>query len=369
MFFWISLIDLAELLKLTSLIIWDEAPMANKANMEALDRMLRDILEIDLPFGGITIVFGGDFKQILPVIPKGNRARIVNATLKKRASIWSRVQELQLKVNMRLLDPQDRSYSKYIMDLGNGSIPEDNNGCIPLPRSSIVSSQKNLIDSVYENFQENFNKAHYLCDRSILAVTNEQVNSINEKIFSTIPGEKHEYPSSDTLILNETVQDANQYPPEYLHSLDANGTPPHLLELKIGCPIMLLRNLNPSQGLCNGTRLVVTNLRPHVLEAEVMCGAKKGLKVFIPRIDFIPQMGLPFDFKRRQFPVRVCYAMTINKSQGQTLDHVGLYLERPVFTHGQLYVAMSRVKRSRNLKIFTGKKESTTRNVVYKEIL
>ena len=68
-----------------------------------------------------------------------------------------------------------------------------------------------------------------------------------------------------------------------------------------------------------------------------------GSEVFIPRIDFIPKTELPFEFKRRQFPVRVCYAMTINKSQGQSMKYVGLYLPEPVFTHGQLYVGLSRV--------------------------
>jgi len=81
---------------------------------------------------------------------------------------------------------------------------------------------------------------------------------------------------------------------------------------------------------------------------------------------------LPFKFQRRQFPISLCFAMTINKSQGQTLSRVGLYLPQPVFTHGQLYVVISRVKTKRGLKILIldedGKVTNTTKNVVYKEI-
>ena len=81
---------------------------------------------------------------------------------------------------------------------------------------------------------------------------------------------------------------------------------------------------------------------------------------------------LPFKFQRRQFLISLCFAMTINKSQGQTLSRVGLYLPQPVFTHGQLYVAISRVKTKKGLKILIldedGNVTNTTKNVVYKEI-
>nr|XP_043637043.1 ATP-dependent DNA helicase PIF1-like [Erigeron canadensis] len=82
---------------------------------------------------------------------------------------------------------------------------------------------------------------------------------------------------------------------------------------------------------------------------------------------------IPFWFQRRQFPLSVCFAMTINKSQGQSLSNVGLYLRRPVFTHGQLYVAVSRVTSKRGLKVLIsdegGHSTNKTKNVVYKEVL
>jgi ATP-dependent DNA helicase PIF1 len=104
---------------------------------------------------------------------------------------------------------------------------------------------------------------------------------------------------------------------------------------------MLLRNLNQNMGLCNGTRLLVLELGQRLLECMILTGSKIGEKVFIPRIALnTTHVKWPFTLQRRQFPVRICYAMTINESQGQTLSRVGLYLKKPVFTHGQLYVAV-----------------------------
>ena len=106
------------------------------------------------------------------------------------------------------------------------------------------------------------------------------------------------------------------YPTEFLNKIPMNGLPEHELHLKIGVPIMLLRNLDPSRGLCNGTRLIVTQLTNRVIEGQIITGKAKGSKAYIPHIvTTSAQSKWPFKLRRRQFPVRLSYAMTINKSQ------------------------------------------------------
>ena len=115
---------------------------------------------------------------------------------------------------------------------------------------------------------------------------------------------------------------------------------------------MLPQNLNPMKGLCNGTRLIKTDLHINFITAEIMSECNHGDIVFIPRIDLAPSdTTLPFILRRRQFPIIPAFVITINKSQGQTFDHVGVDLKTPVFTHGQLYVALSRSRSPKHLKI------------------
>jgi ATP-dependent exoDNAse (exonuclease V) alpha subunit len=128
--------------------------------------------------------------------------------------------------------------------------------------------------------------------------------------------------------------------------------PSHKLSLKIGAPVMLQRNLDPSTRLCNGTRLIVQRFTMRVVEAKIITGKGASNVAFIPHIKFIfDNSDLPFTFARKQFPLQLAYAMTINKSQGQTLSHVGLHLVDDVFSHGQLDVAFSRTKALANDKV------------------
>ncbi|XP_025669993.1 uncharacterized protein [Arachis hypogaea] len=383
---------LADLLIKTKLIIWDEAPMVNRYCIEALDRTMRDILRFNNSrseeqlFGGKTIVFGGDFRQILPVIPKGTRQEIVNATINS-SYIWNRCKLMTLTKNMRLQGANGdqscrelKEFADWILSIGDGRCGRSMDGAdnVEIPDDILIKEWDDPIVAIcreiYPEMMSGMNCDMQVEDRAILAPTLELVDEINRYMMSLNPIEAQTYFSSDKACPTENNNDilAFVHTPELLNTIRCSGVPNHDLTLKVGTPVMLLRNIDHSIGLCNGTRMVLTKLGKHILEAKSILGKNASQKVFIPRMTLSPSdHRIPFKFQRTQFPIMVSYAMTINKSQGQSLSKVGLILKKPVFTHGQLYVAVSRVTNKKGLKILLCHDDDRVRetdNVVYKEV-
>nr|XP_040256329.2 uncharacterized protein LOC120974039 [Aegilops tauschii subsp. strangulata] len=199
---------LAELLKKTSLILWDGAPMANKHCFEALDKSLRDILRFtnensdEKPFGGMTIILGGDFRQILPVITKGRREQIVNATI-KRSYLWKHFEIFELTQNMRLKclsdDPIQKQkvaeFAEWILQIGDGKTASDEGeDWIKIPKDLLLQKGENrkelIVESIYPNLLQKYRERDYLEERAILCPRNDTVKEINDHIMSQIQGDE-----------------------------------------------------------------------------------------------------------------------------------------------------------------------------------
>ena len=235
-------------------------------------------------------------------------------------------------------------------------------------------SLKKLINTVFPNLEVNMADKAWLDGRSILTPTNANVDLINHTMVEMAPGPEIVLLSADSV---DNEQDARSFSVEYCNRLNPTGLPSHRIVLKSGVPLMMLRNIDPSSGLVNGTRMTFLSVSGNgrVMYCSIYDeNSQTQVTVAIPQISLRPtEKEYPFEWSRRQFPVRVAFATTINKAQGDSLKKIGVWLKQPVFGHGQFYVAPSRVgapdRCTFAIKTMPGEPFNKTRNVVYKEVL
>jgi ATP-dependent DNA helicase PIF1 len=270
----------------------------------------------------------------------------------------------------------DPWYSNFLLRIGNGLEESNANDYVRLPSDLMVEYKSKdsiviLINHVFPNLKGDCTSSEYMRERTILSTRNEHVDAMNDRVIKQFPGDEHVYFSHD-IVDDDTT---NTYPLDFLNSITPNGLPPHILRIKKKCPV--IRNLDPHNGLCNGTRLVVRGFCNNSIDAEIVNGQHPSKRVFFPRIPLSPSedVTLPFKLKREQVPFRLSFAMTINKAQGRTIPIVGVYLRESLFSHGQLYIALSRgvarkttwvLAKPNVLADLSGKK---TKNIVYRKVL
>ena len=217
-------------------------------------------------------MFRGDFRQVLPVVRRGSRAQIVDASL-RRSYLWDLMRHLELVRNMRASG--DPWFADYLLRIGDGTEEVNCDGEVHLPDEICVpytgsgsDDLNTLIESIFPNLNENMANRDYITSRAILSTHNDWVDRINMKMIDSFQGDKMEYHSFDSAIDDPR----NYYPSEFLNTLTLNGLPPHVLRLKIGCPVILLRNIDPANGLCNGTSLVVRSFQRNTIDTEIVLG-------------------------------------------------------------------------------------------------
>nr|GEV14038.1 hypothetical protein [Tanacetum cinerariifolium] len=257
------------------LIIWDEASMAKRQAVEAVDQTMQYITGVKLPFSGKIMVLGGDFRQVLVVVRRGTRAQIVDSSL-RMSPLWSIIKRMRLTINMRART--DPWFSNFLLRVGDRV------------------EENALINEIFPSFATNARLSSDIVSRAILSTKNEHVDSINNELIDIFPGEEKVYYSFD-----KAEDDThNYYPLEFLNSLNVSELPPHCLRWKMGCPIILLRNLDPENGLCNGTRLICKRFYPNVIKAEIVVAQHAGVRVLLPRILLAPSEEDIFPFKLKR---------------------------------------------------------------------
>jgi len=231
--------------------------------------------------------------------------------------------KMSLTINERVMRNGDhREFCKFLLDIGENKIQNTDitsKNCVAIPPEiAFQGTIHDLIDWVYEDLH------NVDSNSAILTGWNTEVDYVNDLCLKKLESlTEFSLRSSDTLA-NDSVE--NFYPIEFLNSLTPSGFPLHNLKSKIGVPVILLRNIDPKRGLCNGTRLRVTHITNHIIRGIISNGTHVGCEAIIPRILFSTDDTSPYSFTRRQFPVKLAFAMTINKSQGQSLSKIGVYL-------------------------------------------
>ena len=335
----------AAVIKESKIIIWDEIFNVHQDNIAVVERLLRDIMGNKLPWGEKIVLFGGDPRQTPPVVTKGKRGETVAASFKS-STLYNNIVELTLTKNMRVKD-SDIPFCDWLLQIGNGTINDSNQKdemWVKIPEKHLVKSKMDLIESTFPNL-DSMSKEE-LMSSGIFCPKNDDAWEINRICLNKLPGEARTYLSCDRVEDEDCVAAQT----ELLNSRKPSGFPDHNLILKVGAPVMLLRNLQC--GLVNGTRMIIRRMHGKVLECEIMVGKRKGEIIFIPRIPMYDRSNeYPWTMIRVQYPIRVCFSMSIHKSQGSSMNRVGIYVADNMFAHGQLYVAVSRAIHASGLKV------------------
>ena len=361
--------------------LWDEAPSCDKKNFEAVEEMFRDLFDSTRLFGGVPlIVLMGDFRQTAPILPDSCENRSIYASI-KMSHLWSHVKEFTLTRNFRQTDAQ---YMQQLQRIGDGTCAQDPNttndeflverpgySYVPIP-CRVTYNLRHAIEHAYPGFYDTgalseFDQTH----SAILCARNRHVDEINE-LMQTIISRTQETPihilhSRDTKYEALDTETESHFSHKFLDTINDPGVPPHTLKLQQGDICFLTRNIGVKHGNTNNTKVQIIhiNARAKVITFRNLA---TGNDHPLSRISFIlsvrskKRKAINFQIHRRQFPLHLAYAMTINKSQRQTLQQVALDLREPCFAPGQLYMALGQVPEPTRILVLSTAKYKNKNN-------
>ena len=343
----------------------DEASMLNCAAFTCIEEVSRCVMNNNLAFGGKAVILLGDFRQTCPVVPRGSHAQVINVCIQS-LHLWSKFEITQLR--QLIWNALNTPYADYINAIEDGAGPE-----IDLRFLSWTTGKEDLIKFVFS--------PSVLCNplsclnHGIVAPTNKQVNKYNSIILDRINRQHRKYFAADSLKEASDIGiDIKCSTLDYVARQTLHSLPPHCLEIKTNAVYRLLRNFSIDQQLVKNVWVIVTELGTWIITIEVLCdhptlSNKNEEEIVLPRITFSQVLSSLHTLICRQFPLVFAYSTTIHSCQGQTYDRIGIDLTKSVFTHGQLYTTLSRVRHHHDVLIRLGPDQTSTTNVTFHEIL
>lgn len=321
-------------------------------------------------FPGKVVVLAEDTRQLPPVVPNGGEADTTAASVLSSAFYRDNVEIFHLSKTMRNKD--DPGFSKMVDDIGDGISPTDEAGLTTITGVRTEQALDAAIDFVFPG--DVLQDPSACAKRGVISTHNDSVARVNAAVLARVDGETYTLRGRTMLDHEHLDPDVDDFfrMSQFLNQVEHSGVPSHEISLKERVVVMLCRNLSIDDCLTNGTKVVVVAIQPYTLQVQTL---DHGKRFWLPRIafNFVTDQGVAV--KRVQFPVRLCFCLTVHRAQGQTLDKTCFDLTRHPFAHGHLYVGLSRVRKSDDIIILTTSDRidhdgfAKVHNVVFKSLL
>jgi ATP-dependent DNA helicase PIF1 len=336
--------------------------MLHVDDIYCINMLLKDLHDTGFRFGRVLMIFTGDVRQIMPIVknadPLSDRQAQASFFFSADCAACTRV---TLTDNMRVRQSADHAnflawqeligYDRY----EHVQFPQDrqrrHTRYIRVPSCFARFDEDAFIAEVYDREVLGGDPVR-LANRVILAATNSVVDRVNRRITAMMPADR---PSQTYLSVN-TPDAYDVYDPtsailatDNLQSIVSADIPVHELTLRVGMPIMCMQNLDVSNGICNGTTMIVERLDSSIVWCRVNTRYGQRLHPIAPTKFIYNSNG--FKFSRTQLPLRVAFCVTINRAQAGTYDFVGYHATYPIWAHGMLFVAVTRVTTPEGLTI------------------